>query len=100
MFFLWLDSEIKKKLGLFVGNRSQSIDDSLYAEAYKRVFDETLLFIDENTSQTSLKLPKNEQDFKESFSILLAYLQVIPNWEFRLQQRLRTYLNNWLMSVS
>lgn len=106
MFTLHLDQQIRQKLGLFQGLRSQEADEKLYMEAYERLFDEMLRFVADNAPHSAIRKGMQtppgetfEETWANKFVALKGFLSEIPNWELRLYQRLTHYLNNWVVSA-
>lgn len=100
-----IDSKIKTAFKLFQGIRDGDEDRKIYDQIYSLCLDETINFLEENLDLSrknlfidNLKRLEKENNVTQQRLIELTflYLQSIPHYRFRLNERLDAYLNNLL----
>ena len=96
-----IDEIIKNTFQLFQGKRSKEEDEKIYQKVYELTFEEMLTFLQENLN------PEKQKKFSQALSqiegelameTLLKYLSGIPLYRFRLEKRLKAFIDNLLLA--
>jgi len=97
-----LDSKIKSKFKLFSGARSQEEDQKVYDKVMDLCFDEMMSFAGENLSEADqtemLNKMKESLSDEDKTKVFTEYLSKIEDSNFRLDERIETFLNNEILS--
>ena len=98
----FVEELIKKKFKLFKGLRSKEEDRKILEKLMDLCFDEIMLFLSENLSETQKKSLKKELESQtsidEKINSLTKHLTSTQNFDKRIIGRIDGFLNNLLYS--